>query len=66
MSSRAMPKAEIIKALETNNYASLPDTFKAKITEIQFQIAREKYLEKATKKITKQEKDNKEKKEHEK
>jgi hypothetical protein len=63
MSGRALPKAEIIKALETNNYASLPDTIKAKITEIQFQIAREKYLEKNTKQGEKQaKKENKEKK----
>jgi hypothetical protein len=49
-----MPRAEIVKALETDDYASLPDTVKAKITETQFQIAREKYLEKATKRSTKQ------------
>lgn len=54
MSGRAMPKAEIVKALETNNYASLPDAIKAKITEIQFQVAREKYMEKTTKKATKE------------
>lgn len=54
MSGRAMPRAEIVKALETDNYASLPDDVKAKITETQFQIAREKYLSKTTKKATKQ------------
>lgn len=67
MSGRAMPKAEIVKALETDNYASLPDDVKAKITETQFQIAREKYLEKTTKKATKEaKKESDNKKEHQK
>jgi len=67
MSGRAIPKAEIIKALETNTYASLPDDIKAKVTEAQFQIAREKYLAKTTKKATKEaKKDDDDKKGHQK
>lgn len=43
-----------MQALANNTYASLPDAVKAKITEEQFNQAREKYLSKTTKKITKE------------
>lgn len=43
-----------MQALVNNTYASLPEAVKAKITETQFNQAREKYLAKTTKKMTKE------------
>jgi len=60
-------KEAIMQALANNTYASLPDAVKAKITEEQFNQAREKYLAKTTKKMAQETwKNNTEKGEHKK